>query len=135
MATATADTAPVTSPLSRGNGTVFYRLSLINQGTTGEMTNVALLDRLPNVGDGRGNVGSEWNAYFAENGEGNLILDTDRKDDLPDTFTVKLGDETLSPGNNGYELYFYTGDQNLTDEQAETLLEQLATDSKAFCRQ
>ena len=115
-----------------GNGTVFYRLSLISQGTTGEMTNVALLDRLPNVGDGRGNVGSEWNAYFAENGEGNLILDTDRKDDLPDTFTVKLGDETLSPGNNGYELYFYTGDQNLTDEQAETLLEQLATDSKAL---
>ena len=115
-----------TTAIVEANGTVFYRLSLINQRSSGEaLQNAVLLDRLPRENDGRGNsAGSEWSAYFAEATEddkdgsykkGDLLLNVNRNDGLPGAFTVAIGTEELKRGSD-YELYFYTG--NLTEAQA-----------------
>ena len=115
-----------TTAIVEANGTVFYRLSLINQRSSGEaLQNAVLLDRLPRENDGRGNsAGSEWSAYFAEATKdagdgtyeaGDLLLNVNRNDGLPGAFTVAIGTEELERGSD-YELYFYTG--NLTEDQA-----------------
>ena len=115
-----------TTAIVEANGTVFYRLSLINQRSSGEaLQNAVLLDRLPRENDGRGNsAGSEWSAYFAEAMKdagdgtyeaGDLLLNVNRNDGLPGAFTVAIGTEELKRGSD-YELYFYTG--NLTENQA-----------------
>ncbi len=115
-----------TTAIVEANGTVFYRLSLINQRSSGEaLQNAVLLDRLPRENDGRGNsAGSEWSAYFAEATKdagdgtyeaGDLLLNVNRNDGLPGAFTVAIGTEELKRGSD-YELYFYTG--NLTEDQA-----------------
>ena len=115
-----------TTAIVEANGTVFYRLSLINQRSSGEaLENAVLLDRLPRENDGRGNsAGSEWSAYFAEamkdagDGSyeaGDLLLNVNRNGGLPGAFTVAIGTEELKRGSD-YELYFYTG--NLTEDHA-----------------
>ena len=109
-------------------GTVFYQLSVTNPAEDTSLTNIVVLDRLPSTDDSRRNgQSSEWNARFAEGREGgDLLLKTEREDSLPSAFTVKLGDETLS--EDKYDLYFYTGDQSLTEAAAIELTEKIAND-------
>ena len=109
-------------------GTVFYQLSVTNPAEDTSLTNIVVLDRLPSTDDSRRNgQSSEWNARFAEGSEGgDLLLKTEREDGLPSAFTVKLGDETLS--EDKYDLYFYTGDQSLTEAAAIELTEKIAND-------
>ena len=112
-------------------GTVFYQLSVTNPAEDTSLTNIVVLDRLPSTDDSRRNgQSSEWNARFAEGSEGgDLLLKTEREDGLPSAFTVKLGDETLSKDH--YDLYFYTGDQSLTEATAIELTEKIANDGSS----